>query len=86
MKEYFTDWDRDTSLMFMSMLVGAYAWVMTERLMIGIAVGFAMYAIEVVVYQFLASRLSWRNVEAVTWLNQHVIPRLARLFSRTQRA
>lgn len=86
MKEYFSTWDRETSLMFTSMIVGAYAWVMTERIFIGIAVGLAMYAIEVVVYQLLASRFGWRDVESAILFNRHVVPRFARLFSKTQRA
>ncbi|MFZ2555545.1 MAG: hypothetical protein WAZ27_01060 [Minisyncoccia bacterium] len=86
MKEYFGTWDRETTLMFMSMVVGAYAWVMTERIFIGVAVGLAMYAIEVIAYQFLASRLGWRDVEAALLFDQHIAPRISRLLSKTQRA
>lgn len=86
MKEYFSTWDRETSLMFMSMVVGAYAWIMTERIFIGIAVGLAMYAIEVVAYQLAASRFLWRDVEAAILFNQHILPHFSRLFSKALRA
>lgn len=86
MKEYFSAWDRETSLMFMSMIVGAYAWVMTERIVIGLAVGLAMYAIEVIAYQALASRFSWHDLEITTAFNTHLAPRIHTLLSKTQRA
>lgn len=79
-------WDRETALMFMSMIVASYAWIATERLLIGIAVGIAMETILVSIYQSFAYKFGWQNLTFVDFLQEKFVPILIRLFSKTQSA
>ena len=76
-------WNRDTTLVFMSMLVASYAWIATERLFIGIPVGIAMHALTTLVYEALAYRFGWRHL---SYVEDFVLPFLARFFRNAQSA
>ena len=86
MKEQFRTWDRETSLTFISMIVAAYAFVVMEKPLVGIAMGIAMHAIQVAAYEFVAPRFGWKPLEITIAFNRHVAPHLARVISRFQRA
>ncbi|OGG60825.1 hypothetical protein A2765_01820 [Candidatus Kaiserbacteria bacterium RIFCSPHIGHO2_01_FULL_56_24] len=88
-RDFVASWDRETTLIFASMLVASYAWIVTERIFLGMAVGIAMHAIEVTAYEILAARFSWKRLSIADAFRTHVLPRityLASLFSSRQRA
>lgn len=86
MKELFQTWDRETTLTFVSMIVAAYAWIITEKLLIGIAVGISMHALLVIAYELCAARFSWPSLSIADFFYTEVRPRVLGLFSKTQRA
>lgn len=85
-RDFVASWDRETTLIFTSMLVASYAWIVTERLFLGLAVGIAMHAIEVIAYEILAARFSWKHLGLANTFYTHVLPHLRHLFSPRQRA
>jgi hypothetical protein len=88
-REFIAVSDRETSITFVSMLVASYAWIVSERLMIGFAVGIAMHAIQMIAYEILARRFGWQHLGLAEAFYTHVLPRarhLASLFSPRQRA
>jgi len=86
MKEQLKSWNRETTLAFVSMMVASYAWIVMEKFLVAVAIGIAMHAIQVLVYEFLARRFGWEQLEIAQAFHKHVFPRFVRLFSKTQRA
>jgi|GEM_PF-4476252 len=85
-RSFLTTSDRETALTFVSLLAAAYAWIITENLFIGIAVGIAMHAIQVIAYEYLATRYDWKRLEIADAFRAHVLPSLLRIISKMQRA
>src|SRR3989344_2421248 len=85
MKEQLKSWNRETTLAFVSMMVASYAWIVMEKFLVAVAIGIAMHAIQVLVYEFLARRFGWEQLEIAQAFHKHVFPRFVRLFSKTQR-
>ncbi|OHB20131.1 MAG: hypothetical protein A2854_04940 [Parcubacteria group bacterium RIFCSPHIGHO2_01_FULL_56_18] len=85
-QNFFETWDRETTLTFVSLVVASYAWIVAEELFLGIAMGIAMHAIQVVAYEFLAARFGWTNLDIADFARTHALPRIMHFVSKTQRA
>lgn len=85
-KNFLETSDRETALTFVSLLAASYAWITTEELLLGIAVGIAMHAMQVVAYEYLATRYKWKRLEIADMFRAEVLPHLMRLRSKTQNA
>lgn len=83
---FFESWDRETSLTFVSLIVAAYAWIVAEEIVLGIAMGIAMHAIQVSAYEYLAARYGWKRLAIADAFRAHVLPSLLRIISKAQRA
>lgn len=90
MKEFAQDFlkvsDRETALTFASLVVAAYAWIITEKLFIGIITGIAMHAIQIIAYEYLAARYGWKSLDVTRAFRTHLLPRLQYVLSKMQRA
>lgn len=84
--EVFASSDRETALMFVSLLAAAYAWIIAEELFLGIAMGIAMHAMQVAAYEFLAARNKWKSLSTAKAFRTHILPRLEYVLSKVQRA
>ncbi len=74
--------DRETALSLVSMIVASYAWIITEKLPVGIAVGIAMHALLVIGYEALANRFSWPPLTYATAFRARALPYIQRITSR----
>jgi hypothetical protein len=85
-QNFFETWDRETSLTFASLIVAAYAWIVAEEIVLGIAMGIAMHAIQVSAYEYLAARNDWKRLAIADAFRAHILPSLLRIISKAQRA
>lgn len=85
-QEFLNASDRETALTFVSLLAAAYAWIVAEELFLGIAMGIAMHAIQVIAYEYLAERKGWKSLEVTNAFRAYVLPRLRQVLSKVQRA
>ena len=85
-QEFLNASDRETALTFVSLLAAAYAWIVAEELFLGIAMGLAMHAIQVVAYEYLAERKGWKSLEVTKAFRTHALPRFRYILAKVQRA
>lgn len=85
-KDFLAASDRETLITFVSLIAAAYAWIVAEELFLGVAMGLAMHAIQVVAYEYVALRKGWKGLEVTRAFRTHVLPHLRQVLARVQRA
>ena len=77
--EYFKDWNRETSILFASMVTGSYVWVISERILIGLIAGLFAHLAYTAVYQALARALDLPHLSYVKEFERDYLPRIMRV-------
>ncbi len=77
--EYLKDWDRETTILFLGMIVGSFVWVVSERIALGILMGFLTHLAFTAVYEACARTLGLPHLSYVKDFERNYLPRIMRM-------
>lgn len=82
--EYLKDWNRETSVLFASMVIGSWVWVVSERLFLGALAGvFAHFALTAL-YQSCARIFKLPHLSYVRDFEREYLPLILRVMPRVR--
>lgn len=81
--EYVKDWDRETSIVFASMIFGSYTWVMSERIALGIFVGTLAHLALTAIYEACARIFDLPHLSYVEYFEREYMPLIVRYIPRS---
>lgn len=77
--EYFKDWDRETSILFTSMVFGSYIWVIAEHIVLAVFAGLAAHFMLTAIYEAAARVLNLPHLSYVQDFEKTILPHIQRL-------
>lgn len=75
---YLKDWDRETSILFTSMVFGSYVWVIMERVSLGLLAGVAAHFALTALYQACAHTFALPHLSYVREFERTYAPHIQR--------
>ncbi len=82
--EYLKDWNRETSILFASMILGSYAWIVSERIFFGTLAGVCTFLMLSALYEATGRFLGLPHLSYVVEFERTYLPRIMRLVPRSR--